>query len=91
MVFHVLNRGNDRREIFEADGDFEAFLRVMRATSSRLQGEFQTEAFGDALLPFVRTEWPAACDRDANRFQLALGLRRVDPGHPILRLCQRPA
>jgi REP-associated tyrosine transposase len=28
-VFHVLNRGNERRTIFEADGDYLAFLRVM--------------------------------------------------------------
>ena len=36
MVFHVLNRGNDRREIFEDSGDYEAFLRVMRETQERL-------------------------------------------------------
>jgi putative transposase len=36
MVFHVLNRGNDRREIFEDDGDYEAFLRVLRATRERI-------------------------------------------------------
>lgn len=29
MVFHVLNRGNDRRTIFEDDGDYEAFLRML--------------------------------------------------------------
>jgi putative transposase len=31
-VFHVLNRGNERRTIFEADGDYLAFLRVMSET-----------------------------------------------------------
>lgn len=31
-VFHVLNRGNERRTIFEADGDYLAFLRVMGET-----------------------------------------------------------
>jgi putative transposase len=36
MVFHVLNRGNDRREIFEGAADFEAFLRVLRATQERV-------------------------------------------------------
>ena len=30
MVFHVLNRGNDRREILDDRGDYEAFLRVVR-------------------------------------------------------------
>jgi len=28
MVFHVLNRGNDRRVIFDDRADYEAFLRV---------------------------------------------------------------
>ena len=29
MVFHVLNRGNDRRTIFENRGDYRAFLRLI--------------------------------------------------------------
>ena len=32
VVFHCLNRGNDRRNIFEDDGDFAAFERVLEAT-----------------------------------------------------------
>lgn len=32
MVFHVLNRGNERRTIFESEGDYLAFLRVMCET-----------------------------------------------------------
>ena len=32
FVFHVLNRGNERRAIFESDGDYLAFLRVMSET-----------------------------------------------------------
>src|ERR1700730_3492037 len=35
MVFHALNRGNDRREIFASDGDYEAFLRVLAETQER--------------------------------------------------------
>jgi putative transposase len=35
-VFHVLNRGNERREIFEAAGDYLAFLRVMNETVQRV-------------------------------------------------------
>jgi len=35
-VFHVLNRGNERRTIFEADGDYLAFLRVMAETAERV-------------------------------------------------------
>jgi putative transposase len=37
MVFHVLNRGNDRRDIFEDQGDYEAFLRVMHETQQRIE------------------------------------------------------
>jgi putative transposase len=32
MVFHCLNRGNDRRVIFEDGGDFAAFQRTLEAT-----------------------------------------------------------
>jgi putative transposase len=35
MVFHVLNRGNDRRRVFRQASDFEAFLRVMKETLQR--------------------------------------------------------
>ena len=31
-MFHVLNRGNDRRTIFEDRGDYEAFLRLLGQT-----------------------------------------------------------
>ena len=34
-LFHVLNRGNERRPIFEADADYLAFLRVMNETLER--------------------------------------------------------
>lgn len=32
MVLHVLNRGDDRRTTFEDNGDYEAFLRMLRQT-----------------------------------------------------------
>ena len=32
VIFHCLNRGNDRRQIFDDDGDFAAFERVLQAT-----------------------------------------------------------
>jgi len=31
MIFHVLNRGNDQRQIFDDDGDFAAFERTLAA------------------------------------------------------------
>lgn len=35
MIFHVLNRANNRMPIFEAIGDYLAFLRVMRDTQEK--------------------------------------------------------
>ena len=35
-VFHVLNRGNERRSIFESEGDYLAFLRVLSETLERI-------------------------------------------------------
>ena len=32
MVFHVLNRGVARMQLFEKAGDYEAFARVMKET-----------------------------------------------------------
>lgn len=32
MVFHVLNRGVGRRNLFDKAGDFEAFERVLKET-----------------------------------------------------------
>jgi len=32
VVFHVLNRGNERQELFADAGDYDAFLRVMAET-----------------------------------------------------------
>ncbi len=29
LCYHVINRGNDRREVFRKDGDFQAFLKAM--------------------------------------------------------------
>ncbi len=37
MVFHCLNRGNDRRQIFDDDGDFAAFERVERVLEATLE------------------------------------------------------
>jgi putative transposase len=36
FVFHILNRGNERRELFEADSDYLAFLRVLTQTAERI-------------------------------------------------------
>ncbi len=35
-IFHVLNRGNDRRALFESEGDYLAFLRVLAETAEEI-------------------------------------------------------
>src|SRR5208283_5113297 len=38
FVFHVLNRGNGREPVFLKDGDYDAFLRVMREAQEHVPG-----------------------------------------------------
>ena len=34
--YHVINRGNARAEVFHADGDYQAFLDLLRHASQRI-------------------------------------------------------
>ena len=36
VVYHVINRGNARNDVFHNPEDFEAFLRLVREASDRL-------------------------------------------------------
>jgi putative transposase len=36
MVYHVLNRANARMEIFEDDGDYLAFFRILAEARERV-------------------------------------------------------
>ena len=36
VIFHVLNRGNARSQVFEHDRDYEALERVMVETAGRI-------------------------------------------------------
>jgi REP element-mobilizing transposase RayT len=36
VIFHVVNRGNARRQVFEHDGDYEALERVIVETAERI-------------------------------------------------------
>ena len=38
IVYHVLNRGNDRKPIFHKRGDGDAFLRLLRESKDRMPG-----------------------------------------------------
>jgi len=47
MVYHVLNRGNGRRQIFRAPGDYQAFAELMVAGKQRAE----VEIFAFCLMP----------------------------------------
>ena len=34
--YHVINRGNGRAEVFHAEGDYQAFIRLFREASARM-------------------------------------------------------
>ena len=46
LVYHALNRGNNRAQVFGDDGDFRAFLRALAQTQTR----YPFALFGYALM-----------------------------------------
>ena len=46
-LFHVVNRGNDRRTVFHRDADFSAFLALLRSAG----GKFPVHVFGYCAMP----------------------------------------
>ncbi len=74
VVFHVLNRGNERRTIFDDDADYAAFLRVMVA--AMVQQPISLLSY--CLMPnhwhlVLRPE----CDGDLGRFMHLLTVTHV--------------
>lgn len=47
VIYHVLNRANDRRTIFERPGDYEAFERVL----AEAHGEFAMRTLAYCVMP----------------------------------------
>ena len=35
LIYHVVNRGNNRQNVFFKDGDYEAFLKALRDLQDR--------------------------------------------------------
>ena len=64
-VYHVLNRGNARREVFHTDGDYAAFIDLMAAASRRVP----MRILGYVLMPnhFHLVLWPQG-DGDLSRW-----------------------
>jgi putative transposase len=63
--YHVLNRGNGRRQVFHKDGDYAAFLRLLREAQQRIP----VQLLAYCLMPnhFHLAVRPAG-DRDLSRF-----------------------
>ncbi len=55
--YHVLNRGNGRRTVFHKDGDFAAFVKLLRQAGERTPG---LRLLGYCLMPnhFHLALWP---------------------------------
>ncbi len=47
VVYHVINRGNGRQEVFHKDKDYEAFLKLMKAAKER----HPVKVYGYCLMP----------------------------------------
>jgi putative transposase len=73
MVFHVLNRGVARMQLFETTGDFQAFERVLEKT----RDETAMRICADALMPkhWHLLLWP---ERDG---ELAAFMQRLTITH----------
>lgn len=47
VIYHALNRGNDRKKIFRKDEDYEAFIRILHEGLER----YPIELFAFTLIP----------------------------------------
>jgi len=65
FCYHVLNRGNGRQTVFHKDGDFAAFLKLLRQASEQVD----MRLLGYCLMPnhFHLALWPAH-DGDLSRY-----------------------
>jgi putative transposase len=74
MIFHVLNRGNAREPIFFNDADYEAFEKILGATTERVS----MRILGYCLMPdhWHLVLWPVH-DGDLGRFMQRLTTTHV--------------
>lgn len=77
-VFHVLNRGNARQEIFEDDGDYLAFEALLGETAER----FRMRLLAYCIMPnhWHMVIWPRE-DGDMGRFMQRLTTTHVRRWH----------
>jgi len=78
LVYHVLNRGNDRRTIFEDEGDYAAFEKVLEQAVQRTP----VELFSWCLMP---NHWHlllrAKADGDLSEFMRWLTVTHTQRWH----------
>src|SRR5665213_1677025 len=74
MIFHCLNRGNDRRAIFDDPGDYAAFERVLEKTLELVP----VRLLAYCLMPnhWHLVLWPRK-DGDLSKFMLRLTTAHV--------------
>jgi putative transposase len=79
VVFHVLNRGNARNRIFDDDGDYLAFLRVLSAALAAVPG---MRLLSYCLMPnhWHLVLWPRG-DGELGRFMQRLTVTHVRRWH----------
>ena len=46
-IYHLLNRGNGQQQVFQKDGDYQAFLQLF----AQAQQEFYLDLFAYCLMP----------------------------------------
>jgi putative transposase len=78
LVYHVLNRANARLPLFEKDGDYEAFERVL----AEAQQEYGTRVLAYCVMPnhWHLMLWPQR-DRELSRFTGWLTLTHTQRWH----------
>ncbi len=77
-IYHTLNRGNARNTIFEKEGDYQAFLRILGEALTR----FPVRLLAYCLMPnhFHLMLWPVG-DGDLSRFMQWLTLTHTQRWH----------
>ncbi len=80
-LYELLSEGRVLARLLSPEKDY-AHLRLLRALSARLKGEFQPEAFGPALAEKYR-QAPEEALLDFARKGLELTLKRLGPADPL--------
>ena len=53
LIYHVINRGNNRQDVFLKKGDFEAFLKALARRSPNSSSESPLSCMATACSPIT--------------------------------------